>query len=202
MTGTIPSPAAPGTAALRLATASEVPPAYRLQSGSAVRPSPSFRSASDHHLLRASDSALRALTDFAASPAFTVNAGCGIDDALDDMFRRGVRALIVLDERDAVIGLVTSYDIQGGRTQQYLNSHPTCRREQLRVREIMTSCAAWAAIDWREVRSARIDDVLEIFRSTGSPYLLILEAAHATTPQLLRGIISRSRLERQLGESV
>jgi CBS-domain-containing membrane protein len=201
MTGTIPSPAGPAALGVRLRAASEVYPSYRLQSGAAITASPSFRSASDHHLLRTSDSALRALTDFAASPAFTVSAGCGIDDALDEMFRRGVRALIVLDEQDAVIGLITSYDIQGGRALQYLEGQPTRRREELCVCEILTPCAAWTTIDWHEVRSARIDDVLEIFRSTHSPYLLILETGNETTPAFLRGIISRSWLERRLGES-
>jgi len=201
MSSTASSRAAPAGATLRLRAAPDVHPSYRLQSGAAITGSHSFRSASNHPFIRAGDSALRVLTDFAASSAFTVSAGCGIDDALDEMFRRGVRALIVLDEQDAVIGLVTSYDIQGGRAQQYLEGQPTRRREELCVREILTPCAEWTTIDWHEVRSARIDDVLAIFRRTASPYLLILEAGNETTPEYLRGIISRSRLERQLAES-
>jgi len=43
--------------------------------------------------------------------------------------------------------------------------------------------------------------VLEIFRSTDAPYLIVLEAPNETAERFLRGIISRSRLERQLGES-
>jgi len=39
-----------------------------------------------------------------------------------------------------------------------------------------------------------------IFTSTGSPYLIVLEPGTESTPGLLRGIISRARLERQLGE--
>jgi CBS domain-containing protein len=140
------------------------------------------------------------MTDFAASPAFTISADCGIDDALDEMFRRGVRALIALDEEDAVVGLVTSYDIQGERAQQYLAGQLDRRREELKVREILTPCEKWTTIDWQEAQSARIDDVLEIFRRTDSPYLIVLEPSTEATPGLLRGIISRTRLERQLGE--
>jgi CBS domain-containing protein len=140
------------------------------------------------------------MTDFAASPAFTIGADHAIDDALDEMFRRGVRALIVLDEDDAVAGLVTSYDIQGARSQQCLAGQHGRRREELRVREILTPCGEWTTIDWHEAQSARIEDLLEIFRSTDAPYLIVLEAGTESAPRLLRGIISRTRLERQLGE--
>lgn len=200
MTGTVPSQAAPAAAGLRFRAATEVHPSYRLQSGAAVTASHPVRSAPERHLLRPSDSAMRVMTDFAASPSFTVSADCGIDDALDEMFRRGVRALIVIGEDNTVVGLVTSYDIQGERTRHYLESQPTRRREQMSVRDILTPCGQWSTLDWDWVQSARIGDVLDIFRDTGSPYLIVLEASIETTAGLLRGIISRTRLERQLGE--
>ncbi|MGH8289866.1 MAG: CBS domain-containing protein [Steroidobacteraceae bacterium] len=143
---------------------------------------------------------MRVMTDFAESPAFTIGADCGLDDALDEMFRRGVRALIVLGEDDTVVGLVTSYDLQGERTQRYLEGPPARRREEVSVREILTPCGEWTTIAWHRLQSTRIDHVLDIFRSTGSPYLFVLEASNESTPGLLRGIISRTRLERQLGE--
>jgi CBS domain-containing protein len=201
MTGTMPSPAAPSAAAtLRLRPATPVHASYRLQSGAAVTAPNFLRSAPELHFVRPSDSATRVMTDFAASPAFTIGADRGIDDALDEMFRRGVRALVVLDEEDAVVGLVTSYDIQGERAQRCLAGQPDRRREELKVREILTPCGEWTTIDWHEAQAARIEDVLEIFRSTDAPYLLVLEASTETAPGLLRGIISRTRLERQLGE--
>lgn len=200
MTGTVPSPAA-SAAGLRLRAATEVHPSYRLQSGAAVTVSHSLRPAPEHHLLRRSDSAVRAMTDFATSPAFTVSAECTIDDALDEMFRRGVRALIVLDQQGAVLGLVTSYDIQGERIQQRLESQPARRREDVKVREILTPCGQWTTIEWQGIQAARIGDVLDIFLSTGAPYLIVLEASDEAAAGLLRGILSRTRLERQLGES-
>ncbi len=100
-----------------------------------------------------------------------------------------------------MVGLVTSYDIQGERTQQRLEGQPTRRREEVRVGEILTPCGECSTIDWQGVQCARIGDVLEVFRSTDSPYLIVLEARNETTAGLLRGIISRTRLERQLGEA-
>jgi len=201
MTGTMPSQAAAvATEALRLRAATSGRAAYRLQSGAAVTAPNFLRSVPELHFVRSSDSATRVITDFAASPAFTIGADRPIDDALDEMFRRGVRALIVLDERDAVVGLITSYDIQGERVQRSLAGQADRRREELKVREILTPCGEWASIDWHEAQAARIDDVLEIFRRCDAPYLIVLERGTEAAPALLRGIISRTRLERQLGE--
>jgi CBS-domain-containing membrane protein len=201
MAGTVPSPAAPAALTPRPRRPPEAHPSYRLQSGAAQSALQSLRSAPEHHFIRRTDCVMRVMTDFAASPAFTIGADCAVDDALDEMFRRGVRALLVLDGEDAVVGLITSYDIQGERAQQYLEDQPERRREELRVREILTPCGAWTSIDWHGAQSARVGDVLAIFRSTNSPYLIVLEASTETAPGLLRGIISRTHLERQLGES-
>lgn len=201
MTGTMPSQAASAAIRLGLRAATTVLPSYRLQSGAAVTTPHSLRSAPEHHLVRRSDSAVRAMTDFAASPAFTISGDCTIDDALDEMFRRGVRAIIVLGEHEAAVGLITSYDVQGERTQQYLESHPSRRREEVRVREVLTPCGHWSGIDWHRVQSAHIEDVLDVFRSTDAPYLIVLETPNEAAVGFLRGIISRTRLERQLGES-
>ncbi len=200
MTGTIPSHAASAATRLPLPAATGAYPWYRLQSGAAATTSHSIRAASEHHLIRRSDSAVSAMTDFAANPAFSIGADCAIDDALDEMFRRGVRALIVLGQDEAVVGLVTSYDIQGGRTQRYLEGHPACLREEVRVGEVMTPCGQLTTIDLHQVQSARIGDVLDILRGADAPYLIVLETPNEAA-RLLRGIFSRTRLERQLGES-
>jgi CBS domain-containing protein len=202
MTGTMPSQAASAAADLRFRLASGTHASYRLQSGAAVTAAHSLRSAPEHHLLKRGDSAVLVMTDFTASPAFTISGDCAIDDALDEMFRRGVRVLIVLAEDRAVVGLITSYDIQGKRTQQCLEDQPTRRREEVQVREILTPCSQCSTIDWQWVQSAHIEDVLEAFRGTDSPYLIVLEAREDTTAGIVRGIISRTRLERQLGESL
>jgi len=200
MIGTMPSQAASAPAELRLPTTSGALACFRLQSGAAITAPRFVRSTREHHLVTRTDAAMRVMTDFDASPAFTVKATSGIDDALDEMFRRGVKALIVLSEDNSVIGLVTSYDIQGERPRDYLGSHPACRREQVTVAEILTPCGQWTAIDWRRVQDARIGDLVDIFASTGCPYLIVLEPGTESTPGLLRGIISGTRLERQLGE--
>lgn len=202
MTAVLPSQAASAAAGQAIrATPAGGNAAYRLQSGSAVTAPHSFRSAPGHHLVRRSDPANRVMTDFTVTPAFTVSASCQIDDALDEMFRRGVRALIVRGEDDAVVGIVTSYDIQGERAQQALANHPARRREELRVEEVLTPTETCGAIDWRRVHSANVEELLDATRASNSPYLLVVETHSGGTAGILRGIISRTQLERQLGES-
>ena len=62
--------------------------------------------------------AVAAMTNFAHDCPVTVSPERPIDDALQDMIRAGIRALLVLEEGH-VKGLITSYDIPGERPQHH-----------------------------------------------------------------------------------
>ena len=70
----------------------------------------------DLRRLRISDPAMRAMTDFQREPPLTAAEDCDLDTALDNMFRLGVRAFLVVREL-VVVGLITVEDIR----QAYLN---------------------------------------------------------------------------------
>src|SRR5487761_1913324 len=70
------------------------------------------REATDEQALDDGDPAVLAITDFTREHPITVEEDRQIDAALEDMIRFGVRALLVVRER-RIVGLLTSYDIQG-----------------------------------------------------------------------------------------
>jgi hypothetical protein len=77
----------------------------------------------DFSALAQDDSAYRALTDFNSEYPVTEPAGRSVGDALNDMNRLGVHALVVTKPQaegvdQQVVGLITSSDIQ------HLRSHP------------------------------------------------------------------------------
>ena len=94
--------------------------------------------------------ATAAMTDFERECPVTVSPERRIDDALQDMIRTGVRALLVLEDGQ-VEGLITSYDIQGERPILFLQSpachQDTCAHRDVRVGDIMTPLAKMAALD-------------------------------------------------------
>ena len=146
--------------------------------------------------LKSSDPALHAMTDFTRTFAITVAPDRQIDAALSDMARLGVRAMLVVRD-DSVIGLITSYDIEGPRTVRFAQRPAVIRREDIRVGDIMTAWEDLPTLGWSTVQTARIADLLEIFEGVGVMHLLVVESDERGD-EVVRGLISRSRIERQL----
>ena len=155
-----------------------------------MRPTPSFRA------VRLSDAAAGVMTDFEHEHPIIVSEERRIDDALEEMISLGVRALLVVRE-GRVTGLITSYDIQGERPMQFLDGSTYTRHDEIPVRHIMTPWEQVPVLGWEAVSEASVGDVLEVFRETKATHLLVLETA-ADGSAFVRGLISRTRLERQL----
>ena len=123
------------------------------------------RSILDGQRLEPGDPAIYAITDFKRDYPMTVEAERQIDDALTDMIQLGVRALLVAKEQ-RLVGLVTSYDIQGERPIQFLQSSNYSRHQDIRVMHVMTPWDELLALDWESVESARAGELLAVFDQT------------------------------------
>jgi len=118
------------------------------------------------------------------------------------MIRAGIRSLLVVDEGAAVLGLITAADILGTRPLQFLQnplceSHP-CRHQDIRVADIMTPWAQLRLLDYHQVKAASAGDLADQFRDAETTHVLVIERSEVGTGRV-RGLISRSRLLRQLG---
>lgn len=153
--------------------------------------------APDLPLVRLADPARLLMTDFQHEPVFTVTADRPIDEALSDMMRFGVRALLVIHD-DLLVGLITSYDIQGERPLQFLQQSTFTRHEEIEVGHIMTPWSELPVVEWSTVEVARVSDILKVFERTALTHLVVAEVARDRCERV-RGILSRSRLVRQLG---
>jgi len=157
---------------------------------------PTRRPAEYHPELRAMDPAVHAMTDFTAKFAITVAPDRQIDAALADMVRLSVRAMLVA-RGESVIGLITSYDIEGPRPARFAERPQATRREDITVGDIMTEWEDLPTLDWSTVQTAKISDLLEIFAGVGVMHLLVVESDERGA-EVVRGLMSRSRIERQL----
>jgi CBS domain-containing protein len=154
------------------------------------------RAAADGQSLRLGDPAIYAMTDFTREYPITVSEDRHIDTALDDMIRFGVRALLVMRDQRTV-GLITSYDIQGERPLQFLQNSNYNRHLDVRVGDIMTHWAQLLSLDWHRVETASAGELLLTIQQAGLTHLIVVEHAKGHLP-IVRGLISRARLERQL----
>ena len=72
------------------------------------------------------------------------------------------------------------------------------RREYIRVVDIMTEWDDVPTVDWTTMQSARITDLLEIFYGIGVMHLLVVEGEQGSGAATVRGLVSRTRIERRL----
>jgi CBS-domain-containing membrane protein len=150
--------------------------------------------------LALTDPALHLATDFLWQQPLTVPEELSIDEALWQMIRGGVRALLVV-RNDVVSGLITSYDIQGERPLQFLSESGYRRHDEIEVGHIMTPWERVPTLDWQSLGRAQVSEVAAFFKSRAATHVVILEQKDQGT-STVRGLISRARLERQLGHSI
>lgn len=171
------------------------PPYLLAQQSSAVSPV-SPRSRPYQPLLKPGDPAVRAMNDFMRDPPRTIAEDAGLEQVIDEMFRLGVRAFLVVHDR-AVIGLITAEDASDARRAQ---QRPDGAGRALRVADVMMPSIDVPAIDWQTLQDSQISDLIEIFEGTGVRYLVVLQTETATW-STVRGLIHRQGLERQLRRS-
>jgi CBS domain-containing protein len=143
--------------------------------------------------LRHADPAVRAMNDFLQDPPGTVAADTSLEEVIDCMFRLGARVFLVVHER-SVIGLVTAEDASDARRARQGSDGAG---GELRAADAMTPSLDVPAIDWQTLQDSRIGDLVEIFEGTGVKYLVVLQTESASS-SIVRGLIHRHRLERQL----
>jgi len=155
------------------------------------------RSIADGQFLDPGDPAIHAITDFTREHPATVDEERQIDGALEDMIRLGVRALLVVREQ-RIVGLITSYDIQGERPLQFLQSSTYTRHQDIRVGHIMTPWDKLLAVDWESVQSVRAGELLHVMGEAEMTHLLVIERSKRNASPIVRALVSRARLARQL----
>jgi CBS domain-containing protein len=147
--------------------------------------------------IKFSDPAISAMSDFSRQYPVTVSEDRQIGAALTDMARLGVRALLVVNDLK-VVGLITSYDIEGDRPIEYVQQLHDARHNEVRVGQIMTRWQDLTTLNWSAVRSARVADVLQALYDTALMHLLVVEIESDGTT-CVRGLFSRAQIEQQLG---
>lgn len=149
------------------------------------------------------DTALTAMVDFHWVCPATVEPEQKITAALQNMIGARVRTLLVMSDAH-MVGLITAYDIQGQKPLQFLHGsdciHPQCRHEDIEVADIMTSVEALPTLCFADVHKARIGDIVETFRKAQQTHLLVTDQQEGQRI-VIRGLISRTEIERRLGVS-
>jgi CBS-domain-containing membrane protein len=160
-------------------------------------------SRSDHAYLQPTDPASQAMTDFRNGPMITTPASTSIGLALQQMKLSGARFTFVVDDRGALVGSVTSYDIQGEKPIRFMQSVDqslsTGAWRDVTVENIMEPMAKWHVLDHVAVGRLTIGDVASLMSDAGMRYLVVVQRMKDSEAWQVRGLFSAARIHMLLG---
>jgi len=161
--------------------------------------------ANDGSRLDADDSALHALTDFQHEYPISVDTDTSIDEALADMNRLSVHALLVTQVGfegvdPQVAGLITAYDIARERPHSSPRTGEMKARKHVMVGDIMTPRSELSLVNYESLQTLTALDLYQMFQGTGLTHLLVIET-QGVDSAVARGLLSRATLAKRLRRS-
>jgi hypothetical protein len=154
--------------------------------------------------------ALDVMTDLTRVTPATIRPQAPLSGANQFMITRGVRLLLVVDDHENVLGVISATDILGERPMLVATDRGL-RRDELTVADVMTPAGRIEVIALANVEGARVGHVLETLRRAGRQHALVVDfdllppTRPLTAPGkrlMVRGIFSISQIARQLGVSL
>jgi CBS domain-containing protein len=160
------------------------------------------RSLSREHVLHPDDAAISAITDFRREYPITVESDCSIDEALAEMVRLGLHALLVTRQEEGgmeqqILGLVTAYDLERFRRRRRRQTEHSESHADARVDDAMTPWNELPLIEYESLQSLTAIELYDMFRSTGLTHMLVAET-HDEDSASVRGLVSRASLAKRL----
>jgi len=143
------------------------------------------------------DSAMSVMTDLKKVSVVTVRAKTPMEKGHEKMRRYGVRTLLVLDETDKVLGLLTTTDILGEKPMRFLQ-HMGGTHADILVRDIMTPQRELEVLNLQDVIGAKVGHVLATLKAAGRQHAMVVEE-NPNLPQGICGFFSATQIARQLG---
>ena len=154
--------------------------------------------------------AAQVMTDLARVAPATIRPQAPLAGANQFMITRGVRLLLVTDDHENVLGLITATDILSEKPMRAAIDRGV-RRDELTVADVMTPAEQVEVIAYADVAGARVGHVLETLRRAGRQHALVVDydeiasgrpLVPPTRRSMVRGIFSISQIARQLGVAV
>ena len=141
------------------------------------------------------------MTDLDRVVAVTIGPGASIETANQCMIAVGVRLLLVVDEEQRILGLITASDILGEKPVKHLQRTGETFSEIL-VSDLMTPQEELDVLQLQDVSRARVGDIVATLKYFGRQHALVVETAGDQASQRIRGIFSATQIGRQLGINV
>lgn len=151
--------------------------------------------------ITANSPATRAMTDFTRIRPATIRPSASLSEAGLSMNHQNVQLLFVVEDTPLITGLITSSDLHGIKPMRVIQAL-NIRYNELTVDNVMTRLENLDAIDYEHLLRASIGDAITTMQRFGRNHLLVVDRETRESPHRVRGLISRSEIERLLGRRI
>ena len=154
--------------------------------------------------------AAQVMTDLTRVAPATIRPQAPLAGANQFMITRGVRLLLVTDDHENVLGIITATDILSERPMRAAIDRGL-RRDELTVADVMMTAEQVEVIAYADIEGARVGHVLETLRRAERQHALAVDFDEIPSRRplelparrtMVRGIFSISQIARQLGVAV
>lgn len=150
--------------------------------------------------VKLSDPATSVMTDLNKVSVVSVRAGTSMDKANAKMISYGVRMLLVLDDNEQLVGLLTATDVLGEKPMRFLQNMGGIHAD-ITVRDIMTTQRELEVLKMEDVQNAKVGQIVTTLKKSGRQHALVaIEGADGR--QSVCGLFSITQIARQLGAQI
>jgi CBS domain-containing protein len=147
--------------------------------------------------VRLDDPAVSVMTDLKSVSVVNVRAKSTMDKANAKMIRYSVRLLLVLDDNDNVVGLLTAVDVLGEKPVRFLQDMGGTHADIL-VRDVMTPQRDLEVLLLEDVYAAKVGNIVATLKKAGRQHAMVVENCEDGS-QSVCGLFSATQIARQLG---
>lgn len=136
--------------------------------------------------------AVNFFTDFQTVQPRIIEVATTAVDARKVMMTTHVRLLLVVNQQNHFVGVITADDVIERKIVQRVSEG--YRRDEIGVADLMTPKKQLTALDITAVQKATISDVIQVLKNVHQQHCLVIDSEQAR----IRGIFSASEISRKL----
>ncbi|MBI3716606.1 MAG: hypothetical protein HY255_11495 [Betaproteobacteria bacterium] len=140
------------------------------------------------------------MTDLQDVFAAVIDPHASMETANHYMMQRGVRLLLALNADKTLAGLITTTDIMGEKPLRLIQER-RIKHAEILVSDVMTPADKIDALDYADVRAAKVGHIVASLKHAGRQHTLVMEP-EAGGKVRIRGIFSLAQVARQLGFAI
>ena len=120
-----------------------------------------------------------------------------MDKAKVKMIKYGVRMLLVLDDNEQLVGLITASDLQGEKPMNHLQ-HMGGTYTDIFVGDLMTPLRELEAMSIQDVNIAKVGNIVASLKKANRQHAMVMQES-GNGQQTVCGLFSITQIARQLG---